>query len=210
MPIDPATGQQMPYAGEPGAAPGAPPPGADMGPGPGDVMDAEADEAAARQGMLAAAAPKPTKPFAVKAVQNLISQFNDTLDALGGGDLPDVAWEPPPDAGAKWNEPLPPEIFAPLLALSEALKMVEDGKFDKKYGYAPTEIVDDTQVRKVTAQLKRMAKDKGLAEAMQAPVEGPEEAPSPVPPPPGEMSPEDQALMNGMGPAGPEPGGPPA
>ena len=208
MPIDPQTGEQLPYAGEPGAPPDAPPmppggpEGAPMegGPSPQDVEQSMQDEAQARAQAIAEMAPQPTEPFDVRAVEGLVDQFNETVDALGGTDLPDVE-VPLPEGENKINAPLPPEIFVPLVALNEALKMIGGGEFFDKYGFEATELSDNNSIRKVTASLGKMAKDKKLMEAMQQPIgelpseEGGEEAP---PPAPDAMEEEDQELMENM------------
>ena len=202
MPIDPATGQSLPYAGEPGAAPGAPPlpPG---GPGAAPPMPPEAaapmpspeDEAMGRVSEIAAQAPEPSKPYTVKALQTLLKQFNDTVDTLSGGDLPEIEV----DFGEekKWDQPIPPDLFVPLVALSEALKMVADGEFAEKYDFDPLGMDSDVGVRKTTAQLVRIGKDKKLVEAMQAPMGG-EEPELEEPPELGAMSPEDEELAAGL------------
>lgn len=208
MPIDPQTGEQLPYAGEPGAPAGAPPmppggPGAppmpEGGPGAEEVEQSMQDEAQARAQMIAEMAPQPSEPFDVRAVQGLVDQFNDTVDALGGTDLPDVALPPMPEGENKINSPLPPEIFVPVVALNEALKLIGDGEFFDKYGFEPTELDNNNAVRKVTASLAKMAKDKKLQEAMQQPVGEMEAAPEEASPPSPEAMPdEDQELMDNM------------
>ena len=237
MPVDPVTGQPLPYPGEPGyeeamaanpdayaqgggppppggmappmppGAPGelgpppgemAPPPGA--GPGPEETAAAMDQEAAARVEAMAAAAPVPEKPFAVKAIQTMIGQFNDTIDAMGGEGLPDVEWAAP-EGGAKWENPLPGEIFVPMVALNEALKLVEGGEFYEKYPLDPEEITSYVELRKSTALLKKMEKDKGLSDVMQAPVGGApegEEMEEELPPAPGGMTEEDEMLAAGL------------
>ena len=201
MPVDPQTGESLPYPGEPGAPPaGAPPAG---GPPAGDVEQMDRmmdDEAAARAEAIASAAPQPKKPFSFQAIKSLIDEFNKAVDALGGGDLPDVAWEEP-EGEKRWDMPLPPEIFVPLVALFEALKMIGDGSMFEKYGLDPEELVDDTALRKAAGQLKRMAKDKDLAEMMQQPIGGPEGQEMPgeeMPPPPGGMEGDDATLAAEM------------
>jgi len=207
MPIDPATGAPLPYPGEPGfeealaanpeayaaegIAPGGQPPGGlpPEGPPPGGMAPDLAQ--------LAAQAPMPEKPFSIKALETLVKQFNDTIDKLGGGDLPPVEVDFTGVEGKKWTDPLPPQIFIPLLAINEALAVIEDGKYQDKYGFDPLEITSDVEVRKATAQLKRMAGDKKLAEALMAPVEGAEEM-AEAPPAPGQFPEEDQMLAEGL------------
>ena len=207
MPIDPQTGEQLPYAGEPGAPAGAPPmpPGGpeamppEGAPPPGSPEELEqgmAQEAAARAEAIAAMAPEPEQPYETRTIQTMVDQFNKTVDALGGEALPDVEWTPD---GDKWDAPLPPEIFVPIVALNEALKLIEDGAFFDKYGFDPSTLVSNNDVRKVTASLSKMEKDKKLQEAMSQPIGevGPAEEAAP-PPAPGGMSDEDQMLAEGM------------
>ena len=197
MAVDPQTGQSMQYPGEP-----ASPPQAAQG-APADVEQMDqmmADDAAARAEAIASAAPPPKSPFSMKAIKSLIDEFNKTIDALGGEDLPDVAFEPP-GGEKRINTPLPAAIFVPLVALLEALKMIGGGEMFEKYGFDPEELVDDTRLRKAAGQLKRMAKDKKLAEMMQQPVAGgemPEEARPDMPPAPGGMEGDDAMLASEM------------
>jgi len=210
MPIDPATGQQLPYAGDPGAPAGVPPmppggPGAAPGgpePTPEELAELEAGNAEMRGDVMAAAAPQPEKPYSTKAIDTLIGDFNDTLEALAGSELPDVEWAPPEGGGAKWPNPLPQEIFVPLVALTEALKIVGDGSFYEKHGFEPMELTSDAELRKASANMRKMAKDKDLAEAMQAPMgaAGPGAPPEgeEMPPPPGGFEDEDELLAQNL------------
>ena len=204
MPIDPATGQRLPYAGEPGAASGAPPmPPGGPGAAPGVPPDGAAaapmptpeDEAMGRVTEMASQAPEPSKPYTVKALETLLKQFNETVDILSGGDLPELDV----DFGEekKMHTPIPADLFVPLVALSEALKMVEGGKFADKYDFDPLGMDSDVGVRKATAQLVRLSKDKKLVAAMQAPMgdEEPEVGPAPEM---GAMSSEDEELAAGL------------
>lgn len=186
--------QAMMDAGAQGAGPGS----------PDAVMEADAEMADAQRGMMGAAAPPPEKPFSVKAIKTLISQFNDTVEAFAGDELPDVEWEPM-EKGAKWDQPLPQEIYVPITALSDALGVIAGGEFAEKYSdFSPMEIVDDPTLRKATAKLRQMEKDKKLVAAMSEPLEQAAEAEpmsaeeGPVPPAPSEMTEEDQALQESM------------
>ena len=143
MPIDPATGEELPYPGEQGGPPAAAPPSGDV-----EQMDQMmSDDAAARAEAIASAAPMPKSPFSFQAIKSLIDEFNKTIDALGGEDLPEVEFEAP-EGEKRWNQPLPPAIFVPVVALLEALKMIDDGGMFDKYGFDPEELVDDTSLRK--------------------------------------------------------------
>jgi len=185
----------------PGAAPAAP------APKPGTADDAAmreraagalADAERAKYDAIAASAPKPRKPYTAVAVNSLIDQFNETIDELGGQDLPNVEV----DLGGqdRWSEPLPAQIFVPLMALFQAVEQVGNGKFAGKYTVTVDELVDDTGIRMAAGQLKRMAGDAALAKEMQAPVGGPAPAPAKKgpPPAPGAMSEEDMAMMENM------------
>lgn len=197
------------------AAPAAPPKGgpAPMDAGPeGAAMreraaNAMMDKERARYETMAAAAPKPKKPYSATTVQTLVDTFNETLDKLGGQDLPNVTVDL---AGAdRWDQPLPPAIFVPLVALFQAVEQVGNGKFAGKYTVTPEELADDTGLRMAAGQLTRMGNDQMLAKAMQTPVNAPAEAGGemeggPTPKPMGgaatrgTMTAEDKALMENM------------
>jgi hypothetical protein len=173
--------------------------------GPGAVEAADAGMAEEKRAMMASTAPPPTKPFSVKAIQTLIKSFNETVETFSGGELPDLIWEAPEGTGDKWNSPLPPEIYAPLVAMREAVDIVGGGEFSDDYAFQPTEIEDDMSLRKATADLMKMKKDKKLIAAMRAPLEEAageememEEAPKGRAPMPSEMGEKDKALMDNM------------
>lgn len=201
-----------------GAPASASAPAAKGGPAPmeagpeGAVMreraaNAMMDKERARYEAMAAAAPKPKKPYSATTVTTLVDTFNETLDKLGGQDLPNVAVDL---AGAdRWDQPLPPAIFVPLVALFQAVEQVGGGKFAGKYTVSPEELADDTGLRMAAGQLTRMGNDQMLAKAMQSPVNAPSEAGGemeggPTPKPVGgaatreTMTAEDKALMENM------------
>lgn len=193
MPVEPNTGMELPYKGQPGyeeakaqfpelyaqeeAGGGMPAemPG-DEGPADAadqDIMDMEQGAAEDRMTMMAQSAPMPEKPYSVNAVKTLLKELNKALDKLSGQDMPDLEVEMP-SKGAKLEGPLPAEIYVTLLAIAEALRLAGEDFVDK-YGFTPEDLMSDADLRKVTASLKKMAKDKKLIEAMQAPVGGAEE-----------------------------------
>ena len=183
----------------PGAAPAAPAPdSAESAAMRERAAGALADAERAKYEAIASSAPKPKKPYTAVAVNSLIDQFNETIDELGGQDLPNVEV----DLGGqdRWPEPLPAQIFVPLAALFQAVEQVDNGKFAGKYTMSMEELVDDTGLRMAAGELKRMARDAALAKAMQAPVGGPAPAPAKKgpPPAPGAMSEEDMAMMENM------------
>ena len=211
MPVEPNTGMQLPYKGEPGyeeakaqfpelyaaeeqemAEGGAPPeemPGAE---GPED-MGAEGDM---MQEMPTA--PMPEKPYSVNAVKTLMKELNKALDKLSGQDIPDIEAELP-SKGAKLEGALPTEIYLTLVAIAESLRMLGEDFVDK-YGFEPESLLTDADLRKVTATLKKMSKDKKLIEAMQAPVGGEEmpETAEEQPSPPGFFDEDEQDLAANM------------
>jgi hypothetical protein len=68
MPIDPATGEELPYPGEQGGPPAAAPPSGDV-----EQMDQMmSDDAAARAEAIASAAPMPKSPFSFQAIKSLM------------------------------------------------------------------------------------------------------------------------------------------
>tara|TARA_R100000152_G_C6779051_1_gene210274 strand:- start:54 stop:704 length:651 start_codon:yes stop_codon:yes gene_type:complete len=216
MPVDPRTGQNLPYPGEPGyeeavqANPDAylemagemPPGGEPMPPGgaptPDDITALEEEEAMLDQEIMAQAAPQPEKPFSVDAIQTLLSEFNNVLDVFAGEDIPDIEWTGS-EGGGKWDEPLPPEVFTPLVALNDTLEILEDGSYADKYRIELEALTSDAELRKATASLKKMAKDKKLVEAMQAPAVMPDAASAEMPPAPGTFDQDEQMLAANMG-----------
>ena len=219
MPVDPKTGQPLPYPGEPGYEEAGPPPmgGPEMAGGPPmppeagmppeppapegtpeGVMGAEGQEAGMRVEQVASMAPQPEKPYSKKAIETLAKEFNETVDALGGGDLPDVEVNLDAEKGGKWNLPLPPEIFVPVFALGEAMKMMPDPELAEKYAFDPLALIDDPSLRKLSGQLSKMGGDKQLIEVMSQPMGGGPEAEQLPPPQPGAMTEEDEVLAAGL------------
>ena len=218
MPIEPNTGMQLPYKGEPGyeeakaqfpelyaqeeqgmAEGGAPPEGMPGDEGPMEDMAAEGEMAPEGEMMQEMpSAPMPEKPYSVNAVKTLLKELNKTLDKLSGEDIPDIEAELA-SKGAKLEGPLPQELYLTLLAISESMRMLGED-FVKKYGFTPEELMTDADLRKITATLKKMSKDKKLIEAMQAPVGGEEgmEPEMEEPSSPGFFDEDEQALASNM------------
>ena len=211
MPVEPNTGMQLPNKGEPGyeeakaqfpelyaaeeqgmAEGGAPP--AEM-PGDEGPEDMAADPAMMDE---APQAPMPEKPYSVNAVKTLLKELNKTLDKLSGQDIPDIEAELA-SKGAKLEGSLPMEIYLTLVAIAESLRMLGEDFVDK-YGFEPESLLTDADLRKVTATLKKMSKDKKLIEAMQAPVGGEEmpEMEEEQPSPPGFFDEDEQDLAANM------------
>ena len=181
MPVEPNTGMELPYKGEPGydeakaqfpelyAAEeqgmmegGAPPEGMPGDEGPDDMG---ADPAM----MQASAGPMPEKPYSMNAVKTLLKELNKVLDAFSGQDIPDIEIDFE-SKGAKLEGPLPAELFATLVAIAETLRLLGED-FVEKHGFDPQSLMTDADLRKATASLKKMGKDKKLIEAMQAPAD---------------------------------------
>lgn len=202
MPVDPVTGEEIPYAGEPGAAPGAPPrPPAGAGAAPmppagaaDQAMQGMEDEQTARMQAVAASAPQPTEAYDVKLITKLVEELNALAEkALGGGAVPDIEF----DAGgeSKLAEPLPGNVFVPLVAVNEMARQLG---FDK-YTFEPTELDSNAGLRKAAAMVRQMAQDEDFIAAVTEPqqagaeMEQPEETMAP-----GEFSDEDRELMDAM------------
>ena len=224
MPTDPRTGKSLPYPGEPGyeeamaanpdvyAQEGMTADPAMMGQDPAmmgqddgapsadDLAMMEQDAQVLEQDVTAQTAPAPEKPFSVKAIGTMLDEFNNTIDAFAGDDIPDLEWSAP-DGGKNWDQPLPQEVFVPLVALDESLKMIGGGGFYDKYGMDLQGLTSDPELRKATANLKKMGKDKKLIEAMQEPIVGDAEGMGDVdsmPPEPGMFDEDEQALAANM------------
>jgi hypothetical protein len=156
---------------------------------------------------MADSAPQPEKPFTVKVIDRLVKTANKFLSSLSDQDAPELAFEPGDDVkGGKFDQALPADIFITLVALNQLLEMVGGGEFADKYGFDPFTAVSDTDLRKITAQIERMSKDKKLMTAIEemsqgekmAGDEGPDDAQDPMAPAPTEMTAEDEELASAM------------
>ena len=213
MPVDPVTGERLPYAGEPGAPAGAPPmppggpapagappmpPGDQPGmPGPeaDQAMQSIEEEQAARMQAVAASAPQPSEAYDVKLIDKLVEELNALANkALGEGSVPEIRFDA--EGESKWAQPLPGNVFVPLVAVNE---MATQMGFEK-YTFDPTELDSNAGLRKASAKVRQMHTDKDFMEAVTKPPEAAEEMPEEgaEPPPPGEFSDEDRELMDAM------------
>ena len=169
-------------------------------PSPDDLAMMEQESQGLQQDVTAQMAPAPEKPFSVRAIGTLLDEFNNTIDAFAGDDIPDLEWSAP-EGGKNWDQPLPQEVYVPLVALDESLKMIGGGEFYDKYGMDLQGLTSDPELRKATANLKKMSKDKKLIEAMQEPIasEGADMAEGEgMPPEPGMFDEDEQALAASM------------
>ena len=211
-PMPPRPGGGPPGPGGPGAPPpgrrspppggppqGAPPPG-------GEAQELKGQEDTSKIEAIAAAAPRPTKPFSVARMKSMSQQLDKTVDAVAGGDIPVPEWTPPDGFKGNWAEPLPPEIYAPFFVVMEAVKAVsaqQGGAFDK-HVFAAEEMLDDASLTQGIARLKSIAKDKKLKEALMQGLQAGGQAPGdekpgpPRPKGPKEMSPEDEKLAGAL------------
>jgi len=190
----------------PGMDPGMAPPQGDMGPTPEEVERLRAQEADLQMQELAMGAPPPEKPYNLKTISMFADQLDKTLDALAGTDVEIPAWEPDEnmvEKGNRWPEPLPPEVYAPAVALVEAIRFIDqEGKYENLM-FDPDGLVSDSALKAAAGKLKMMEKDKQLAAELQNPpgeeamAEGQEAPPMPE----GEdmpMSADDEVLSENM------------
>lgn len=149
---------------------------------------------------MVSAAPQPEKPYTVKVIENLAVALIDAVDALAGqegvaAEAGIQPWKAPEGTGPHWPQPLPVEVYAPIdLIFTKILPGAAGGKFASKYALDPQTLTGDGMLRKATGMLGKMAKDKALAEAMQAPTGGP----PPAGPAPAESEQMDRDLMGAM------------
>jgi hypothetical protein len=166
---------------------------------PDAVMEADQMEAEEKAATLGAAAPPPEEPFSTKAIGTLVKELNETIDTFAGEgqEIPDVEFAAE-GAGAKWDQPLPEQVYAVLEAMRMAVDQVAGGEFAAKYDFEPAKVVDDVELRKATADVIAMRGDKKLVKAMQVPAEEvPQEAPQ-APTLSSDLPEEDQVLVDGM------------
>jgi hypothetical protein len=156
-------------------------------------MEALEQDAQSRMQAIAEQAPAPEgKGFSVKVVQSVTDELNAFADeAMGEGVVPPVEFEA---EGSTWSEPLPPNVFVPMVAIDELAGEMGG----EKYQYEPMNITNDGALRKAAANIKRMRNDSDFMEAITA-VPGEAEAAEEAPPPEmGEMNEEDEELMAAM------------
>jgi hypothetical protein len=141
-----------------------PPPAA--GPTREDVEATAGQAEQAQVDAIMAAAPQPSAPYQVGTINDVIDGIL-TLAKKSGVDLP-IEWEPP--SGAKeWPNPLPPEVWLPLVALADVAQ--QDPAFSK-HAFEPSAITDDASLRKAGLQVDRMATDTKFVDALRPPQPG--------------------------------------
>lgn len=114
-------------------------------------------------------APAPNTPYAKRTLELLRDALNAINVQFEGA--PPIEWEyvaTPERAGSAMGtpDPLPPELFLPLMAVTDAIKAVNEGDFDD-YVLDPMEAVDDKSLRHLVNVLNVAAKDKALIEALR-------------------------------------------
>lgn len=200
-PAAPPMGDGPPGAMPPGGAPPMPPGGAPpMGAGPEDV--AAEYEAAEEKRLRALDATAPTPEgsgIKIEVLNRIVDGINKVLAALSAeaekADAPievpqDIAWEAP-EGMRRWQEPIEPAIFRPLVALSTLAGAIPEGA---KHAFDPTSLVNDGAGTKIAGRLTGMAGDSkfiGALVATEVPSEG-------APPSDGggePLSPEDEAAL---------------
>ena len=190
----------MPEYGQPEAPMGAEQPAAQQ-----PSADPEAEMQDQFQ-QMAESAPQPEKPFTIKVIDRMVKTLNKMMGTLTDQDIPEITFDSGDAKGGKFDQALPADLFITLVALTQLLEMVGGGEFVDKYSFDPYTAVTDTDIRKITAQLERMMKDKKLIEAIKemsegedlAGDEGPQDAEEPMAPAPTEMTEEDQELASSM------------
>ena len=184
--------EEMPPA-EPGMEPTATPEG---------NMAAMEQERMAQMEAIAQAAPPPEKPYSTA----LLSTLADNLNAFVTNIDPSMAQIEFVPEGNKWDQPLPPELFVPLVLVMAFVDSL--GEDFSKYVMDPAEIVNDAALRKVNGLIDMMSKDQDLIDAViaggEAPLEEEEPMEGEMPPegmegePMAEMTEDDEALMATM------------
>tara|TARA_Y100000114_G_scaffold83533_1_gene77109 strand:+ start:6245 stop:7006 length:762 start_codon:yes stop_codon:yes gene_type:complete len=170
---------------------------------PAEGMDATA-QMESELDQLAKSAPPPDKPYSVKSLETLTKQINDTMSKISAEPLPQITLDSSAAQNGKIDAPIPADVFLALVAIAQLIAMVSGGDFVGKFGFDPFGIANDTDLRKVTAQLKMMAKDKKFIEGVAAIQQGPEMAGDEGPqeadmsPAPTEMNEDDDMLRAGM------------
>ena len=165
MPMPPAKmpPSTAPSGPQPAAAPGGTPSPGRFPVPPKEQIDADAEE-------VMAMIPPPVEPFKESVVKAVVTDFNATMDALAGEDVPDA---PMPEAVDGKIDALPKQIVVPIVMLSrlfvKALGM-------PGYKIEPDWFKDDAGLRVVSGWLKKAAHDKKLIAAFKEGLEKEESA----------------------------------
>ena len=156
---------------------------------------------------MAQSAPQPEKPFTIKVIDRMVKTLNKMMSTLSDQDVPEITFDAGEAAkGGKYDQALPADLFITLVAITQLLEMVGGGEFADKYSFDPFTAVTDTDLRKITAQIERIMKDKKLIEGIKELSEGeqlddteaPQDPSAEMAPAPTEMTDEDQELASAM------------
>lgn len=210
-PAAPPPGGMPSASGEmaPRARPGRPAPGQPAAPQtatPEEVAAAQQAEQEARLDAMAKMAPQPDeRGYSVGAMKALGKAEADALAFLSDNLVPEAQldvlrdWDAPKEAleGGRWQRPLPPELFLPLVVLFEGARQLG---FEEQYALVPSDLVKEAGLRLVTAKVEKMGKDKALKKA-GAPAP---QARQPVPPQRGRAAPQTAAPQPGGAQSGAE------
>ena len=142
---------------------------------PEENMQQPADpqaEMEAQFDQMAQSAPQPEKPFTVKVIYGMVKELNSLMSKLSDEDIPEISFDSGAAQNGKFDQALPGELFIMLIAITQLLQMVGGGEFADKYNFDPYTAVTDTDLRKITAQLKRIGKDKKLIAGVKEMTEG--------------------------------------
>ncbi len=155
-------------------------PGPAMPPAAGGAMtdDQLLDMATAIESMstdiVAGGAPQPNTPYKGATLEKLRDAVNAFAANFEGLEPVEFVFEPRDGVGGAtdWNEPMPPELFSALMAISEAMTAANmDGAFEQ-YMFDPMSLIDEKTLKGAIASINAAAADKALIEALGAPAEG--------------------------------------
>ena len=165
----------------------APPMEQPTGGTPDEAMAAMEQERQAQIAQIEQMAPQPEQPYTVSLVVKMVDAMNNLIESVD----PDMAGIEFTPEGDRIDGPLPPEVFVPFVLIMSFVATMEGME---KYMMNPEELVNDAAIRKATAQIGMMQKDKEIIEKMkQVPEEGGMEEEVPE----GEMPDQDVAEVEG-------------
>ena len=156
---------------------------------PDEAADVAVSEQQKQVEAIAASAPVPPNPYKVSEIESVVEEMNGFVKAVDPA-TPEVMWEPP-QGEKQWGQPLPPEVYVPLVVIAEAIRSVGI----EKHVYDPATMASDGDLKKVGGILRRASKDKKLLAALKPPEEA---EPPAAPAGPVDMDARDKELASQM------------
>jgi len=143
---------------------------------------------------VAESAPQPSEPYSTKTLTQVTSELNRLAEKAEVG--VQIEWAPP-EGESKWNQPLPPDLWMPIVAVTVLANEGLPEKPDafKKLQFDPESLTNDRELTKAAGKIRQMSGDKKFVELLKPqtpevmPPQGEVDSGAPMPPMPPEAAP---------------------